>query len=180
MKKVFVTTLLCLALASVILAQGPKKKSTASKAKATVSAEIKAAAHSAVTTGCDAELWNHVYHKPRLVVVEKCIAVTGTIHHVKPEKDGDDHIQLTVDPEFEKLLNDRNRTAQAASLVVEPVCQGRDTQLDAEAACRDFHSPVDVPAKGTRVKIVGSFVLDTEPNHGWTEIHPVSSIEVIH
>jgi hypothetical protein len=144
-----------------------------------IPAEITSAAHSAVTTGCDPELWNHVYHPTRLQVVEKCIEVTGTIHHTKSEKDGDDHIQLTLDPEFDKLLNDRNKTAQADSLVIEPVCQVPDTQPDAEAACRDFHSPVDVPAKGAKVKVMGSFVFDGEPNHGWMEIHPVTKITVI-
>jgi len=29
----------------------------------------------------------------------------------KREADGDDHIQPTVDPEFSKLLNQRNKTA---------------------------------------------------------------------
>ena len=32
------------------------------------------------------------------------------------------------------------------------------------------------PPDGQHVKILGSFVLDTEANHGWTEIHPVTSI----
>jgi len=147
---------------------------------APIPAEITSAAHSAVTTGCDAELWQHVYHPARLQVVEKSIEVTGTIHHIKRETDGDDHIQLKLDPEFQKLLNDRNKTAQAGSLVIEPVCQGPDTQPDAEAACRDFHSPVDVPtAKGAKVKVMGSFVFDGEPDHGWMEIHPVTQITVI-
>ena len=141
-----------------------------------VSAEIKAAAHAAVATGCDDTLWQHVYHPTRLKVVEKCIQVTGTIFHVKREADGDDHIQVKVDSPFDKLLNDRNRTVQAGSLVVEPVCEGPVTQADAVAACKDFHSPVRLPKDGTQVKILGSFVLDTEANHGWTEIHPVTSI----
>jgi hypothetical protein len=102
--------------------------------------------------------------------------VTGTIHHTKPEADGDDHIQLRVDSQFADLLNDKNKTVQANSLIIEPVCQGPVTQADALAACRDFHSPVEVPAKGTKVRVLGRFVLDTEAGHGWTEIHPVTSI----
>jgi hypothetical protein len=109
-------------------------------------------------------------------VIERCIAVTGTIHHIKREADGDDHIQVKVDPPFEKLLTARNMDAQAGSLVVEPVCEGAVTQADAVAACRDFHSPVRIPANGQKVRILGAFILDTEANHGWTEIHPVTSI----
>ena len=161
---------------STVLANSQSNKTKTAKAATTVSAEIRAAAHAAATTGCDASLWQHVYHRTRLNVVEHCVAVTGTIHHIKREADGDDHIQIKVDPEFEKLLNDRNKTAQAGSLIVEPVCEGPVTQLDAVAACKDFHSPVRIPSDGQHVKILGSFVLDTEANHGWTEIHPVTSI----
>jgi len=161
-----------------VVAQPHKKKSSAGHATPGVSGQIRTAAKAAVTTGCDAELWTHVYHKARLHVVEQCIAVTGVIRHIKPEADGDDHVQLTLNPEFSGLLNARNKSAQSNSLVVEPVCQGLCTQPDALASCRDFHSPVTVPADGTKVRIVGSFVLDGEANHGWMEIHPVSSIEV--
>ena len=160
---------------SIPLANGQSTKPKTPTA-AGVSAEIRAAAHAAAATGCDASLWQHVYHPGRLLVVEKCIAVTGTIHHIKREADGDDHIQVKMDAPFDKLLNDRNNLIQAGSLIVEPVCEGPVTQPDAIAACKDFHSPVRIPPDGQHVKILGSFVLDTEANHGWTEIHPVTSI----
>jgi hypothetical protein len=181
MKKGVVVSLLSVALVGIIFAQGQKKKSSAGHATATVSPEISDAAKAAAVPvdQCDAELWNHVYHKARLHVVQKCIEVTGVIHHTKKENDGDDHIQLTLDPKFEALLNERNNAIQAGSLVIEPVCQGPVTQADAVASCRDFHSPVTVPARGTKVRVVGSFVLDTEPDHGWTEIHPVSKMETV-
>ena len=110
-----------------------------------VTEEMSVGAKAAAASGCNAELWDHVYRKTRLRIVEGCIAVTGTIRHIKRETDGDDHIQLAVDPEFAKLLNERNRTAQGDTLILEPICQGPVTQADAEAACHDFHSPVDVP-----------------------------------
>lgn len=143
-----------------------------------VTEEMSTAAKAVAASGCNAELWDHVYRKTRLHIVEGCIAVTGTIRHIKREGDGDDHIQLVVDSEFSKLLNERNKTAQGNTLVVESICQGPVTQADAEAACHDFHSPVDVPNAGTRVRVVGSYVLDSA--QGWMEIHPVSSIEVRH
>ena len=178
-KPKWLSLLLILFLASCVAAQHPKSHPThtgAPPATAPVDPKLAAAAKPFVTTGCDANLWKHVYHPQRLQVIENCISVTGTIHHVKKEADGDDHIQLMLDPEFAGLLNDKNTSVQAGSLVIEPICQGPVTQPDAVTACRDFHSAVDVPAKGTRVRVVGSYVLDTEPDHGWTEIHPVTSI----
>lgn len=150
------------------------KKSTL--VNVTIPATIKAAAQSAAAQGCDDTLLKHVYSPSRLQMIASCIEVTGTIFHVKPEADGDDHIQLQVDPQFENLLNNLNKSEQADSLILEPVCQGLVTQPDAISTCRDFHSPVDVPAQGTKVRVLGRFVLDTEEDHGWTEIHPVTRI----
>ncbi len=180
---IIVISVLAMALAAAAVQRtgsGSKRSSTTTHAKKSgVDPALAAAAKPFVTTGCDPLLWDHVYHLQRLQLVENCISVTGTIHHVKKEADGDDHIQLKLDSEFTGLLNDRNKTAQAGSLVVEPVCQGTVTQADAQAACRDFHSTVEVPKQGTHVRVLGSYVFDSEANHGWMEIHPVTSIEVI-
>lgn len=154
--------------------RGPKHTAASS-----VDTALAAAAKSFVATGCDDSLWGHVYHPQRLQVVEKCITVTGTIHHIKKEADGDDHIQLKLDPKYAGLLNSWNTTVQAASLVVEPICQNLVTQADAQDACRDFHSGVNIPPQGGHVQVLGSYVLDSEANHGWMEIHPVTKIEVI-
>lgn len=180
MRKLSLLVVTVTILAGNVVAQGHKKKSSAGHVTASISPEIAAAAKAAAATGCDASLWQHVYHWARLHVVEKCIVVTGTIRHTKKENDGDDHIQLALDPEFSALLNARNKSAQHESLVIEPVCQGPVSQPDAVAACRDFHSPVTIPTHGDKVRVVGSFVFDAEANHGWMEIHPVSRIEVIH
>jgi hypothetical protein len=165
---------LCLGIA---LARPQSARFSANQLPAGVTEEMSAAARVAGASGCNAELWEHVYRKSRLHIVEGCIAVTGTIRHIKREADGDEHIQLAVDPEFSKLLNERNKTAQADTLILEPICQGPVTQVDAEAACRDFHSPVEVPKAGSKIRVVGSYVLDSA--QGWMEIHPVSRIEVL-
>lgn len=131
---------------------------------------------------CDASLWQHVYNPSRLQVIKKCVVVTGTIVHSKAEKDGDRHIQLKLDPQFKSSdwLNAQNKTHQGGNLVIEPICVGEVIQPDAIAACKGFKSTVSVPKPGTHVKVVGSFILDTEnPGHHWQEIHPVSSIEVL-
>lgn len=141
-----------------------------------VTASMKAAAQSAAAQGCDPSLLKHVYHPTRLQMIAPCIEVTGTILHIKAETDGDDHIQLRVDPQFDNLLDNYNQGEQNNALVLEPICQGLVTQTDAISACRDFHSPVTVPAEGTKVRVLGRFVLDQEADHGWTEIHPVTRI----
>jgi hypothetical protein len=160
------------------LARPDGNKTGAGQAAAGASEEISTAAKAAAASGCDAELWNHVYHKGRLRVIQSCIAVTGTIRRFRKEADGDLHIQLAVDPQFAKLLNGRNKTALGNTLLLEPICQVHPTQADAVAACRNFHFSVARPKVGDKVRVVGSYVNDSEA--GWMEIHPVSSIAVQH
>lgn len=140
------------------------------------------------TVACDPTLSNHVYKPERLVVKQKCISVTGTIadatngkRHdgVRHEADGDTHGWLTVDPQFKNLLNAGNMSNERGNLVFEIVCKFRVSQEDAKAACpQTYHSPVQIPPVGSRVRIVGTYVQDM--NHAkWMEIHPVASITVI-
>ena len=141
--------------------------------------------------GCDASLWQHVYHPERLAVKQQCVSVTGTIvdatNHqrrdgVRHEKDGDTHGWLKVDPEFESLLNDGNRKAEGGNLVFEVICQFKVKQKDAVQACKGFRSSVAIPPVGTRVRITGTLIEDDEkaPKHyQWIELHPVTSIEVL-
>jgi hypothetical protein len=139
-------------------------------------------------TGCDATLWNHVYHPDRLIVKQKCISVTGTIvdatngkrsDGVRKEADGDTHGWLKVDPQFKKLLNAGNMSNEEGNLVFEIVCNFKVTQADAKASCpATYHTPVTLPAVGSHVRIVGSYVQDN--NHAkWMEVHPVSRITVL-
>lgn len=137
---------------------------------------------------CDDSLWDHVYNPQRLIVKQKCIAVTGTIvdashgQHadgVRHEADGDTHGWLDLDPQFKSLLNAGNMSGEAGNLVFEIVCEFRVTQADAKSACpTSYHTPIQLPPVGSHVRIVGSYVQDT--NHAqWMEIHPVTSIELI-
>ena len=137
---------------------------------------------------CDDSLWDHVYNPQRLIVNQKCVAVTGTIvdatngkrsDGVRHEADGDTHGWLKLDSQFEKLLNAGNLSAEGGNLVFEVVCKFHVTQADAIAACpQTYHSSVQIPPIGSHVRIVGSYIQDT--NHSkWMEIHPVTSITVI-
>jgi hypothetical protein len=128
---------------------------------------------------CDQSLWNHVYHPARLQVVNQCMEVKGTIRDMRVEKDGDYHIQLTLDPgQPTSLVNSRNKQVQHGCLVLEPICKTKVTQADAIQPCKGTPK-IKMPTIGSHVSVVGSNVKDTESNHGWMKIHPVTKITVI-
>jgi hypothetical protein len=136
-------------------------------------------------TACDQLLWEHVYHgtfataKDRLKPIDNCKTVTGTLHFVRHEADGDTHLRLRVDAEFKNLLNDKNADEQNM-LVVESMCDRDPTQKDtvAEGVCNNWHQRVyNSSMNGQRVSVTGAYVEDEQ--HGWREIHPVTSIVVV-
>lgn len=127
-------------------------------------------------SNCDSKLWEHVYHKYRLKVIEECKTVTGTIEKIRKENDGDLHILLKLDDGQENLLNDGNIAKQHGDLVLEPICVNKVTQEDAIEPCLSYVNNVNIPSVGDRVNVTGSYVFDSE--HGWNEIHPVTSIEI--
>jgi uncharacterized protein YraI len=140
------------------------------------------------STECDNSLWDHVYNPQRLIVKEQCVAVTGTIvdatnkkkaDGVRHEADGDTHGWLSLDPQFKSMLNAGNISSEGGNMVFEIVCMFKVSQADAKAACPStFHNPVSIPPIGSHVRVVGTYVQDT--NHAqWMEIHPVTSITVI-
>jgi hypothetical protein len=61
-------------------------------------------------------LWQHVYHPDWLEIRKLCTAVTGVIASKVNEHDGDVHIRLKLDSQFENLLNDSNRAHQGGNL----------------------------------------------------------------
>ncbi len=126
------------------------------------------------SSACDATLWNHVYHPQRLNILDACKTVTGVIESVKVEPDGDYHIRLRLDSPFSQLVNQENIDKQHGDLILEPICEHAVTQTDAVSACSGFAGTIAPPTVGSHVKVTGSYVLDTE--HGWMEIHPVTSI----
>ena len=151
-------------------------------------ATVTAAPAAAVSSFCDPSLWNHVYpgdprrfSKPqdRLRIIQDCVTVTGTIISAKPEADGDFHIRLQLDRQFASMANARNRSGQHGALVLEPVCMSPVTQSDTikEHACDGFAQHVYSPNMLMQhVRVTGAYVTDME--HGWNEIHPVTSIYI--
>ena len=132
---------------------------------------------------CDMSLWAHVYRgrfasaEDRLQVINPCLTVTGTIMKARAERDGDWHIQLDLDDDYRSLLNQANLEEQQGYLVLEPMCSNYVSQTDTieEGVCEGFSQ--NIFAKdliGQRVAATGAYIIDMQ--HGWTELHPVTSI----
>jgi hypothetical protein len=126
---------------------------------------------------CDQSLWQYVYHPARLQVLDPCISVTGTVEEVRKEADGDVHILFRLDQQYESLLNEKNISRQQGDLVLEPICQGKVRQADAEEPCSRYNGPYFEPQIGQRYLVSGAYVHDAD--HGWNELHPVNSMQPI-
>jgi hypothetical protein len=149
-------------------------------------------------TNCDESLWNHVWYPARLQVIERCRAVTGIVENISIRGDGDEHIGIKLDPEYTNLVNQKNIDEQYGDLVIETICKNPIRQMDefiactkedtedseghikvigacvlSSIACNGFKQDFEVYA-GEHIKVTGAYVLDTE--HGWNEIHPITSI----
>src|SRR6266536_2663620 len=125
----------------------------------------------------------------RLKVLAPCKTVTGVVDLIRiPEPDGDTHVNIKLDAGQESLIHRPgvtpgssddydNMRFQLGDLVTEPICQHQVIQPDAKAACAGFRDPIQIPPVGSHVQVTGVYVLDTD--HGWTELHPVSTIKRI-
>ncbi|MGI8811268.1 MAG: hypothetical protein ACR2IH_01910 [Pyrinomonadaceae bacterium] len=101
--------------------------------------------------------------------------VTGTIEELDQNEDGDTHMLLKLDPGQDDLLKKKNISKKDGDLVIEVVCANPVKAKKVGPACNGYSSGVHLPAVGEHVKVTGSYVLDS--HNGWTEIHPVTSIE---
>ena len=93
-----------------------------------------------------------------LRVLLECQDATGTVMHTKNMDDGDYKFFLKLDPQFEFLVNDKNKEETEGFLVVEIVPPDRNIQ------------GVYLPQDGDRVHLWGAWV--TDKPKGWHEIHP--------
>ena len=93
-----------------------------------------------------------------LRVLLECQDATGTVMHTKNMDDGDYKFFLKLDPQFEFLVNDKNREETEGFLVVEIVPPDRNIQ------------GVYLPKDGDHVHVWGAWV--TDKPKGWHEIHP--------
>ncbi len=124
---------------------------------------------------CDPSLWQHVYERERLQVVEECTAVEGRVMSTHKSEDGDLHIGL--DPDQKSSMNLVNVMHADRTLVVEIVCDHPPDNAAAAAACGTYVPQISIPGIGDRIRVTGAYVVDRE--NGWNEIHPVSRIEIL-
>lgn len=130
----------------------------------------------AMSPGCDPELWKRVYNPSRLEVIEQCKEVTGVIDEIGKNEDGDTHMLIKLDPGQGDLLKKGNEKKKQGDLVAEVVCANEITAKKVKETCTGYTNNVQIPKVGDSVKVTGSYVVDS--NNGWTEIHPVSKIEL--
>ncbi len=126
---------------------------------------------------CDASLWNHVYNPTRLQQLAPCLSVTGVISESDADPDGDQHFLLKLDPGQDSLVNLRNAKKKGGDLVLEIVCANPTTMKKVKSACTGYSNPIAIPVVGARVRVTGTYVLDS--HNGWTEIHPVSRMDTL-
>lgn len=155
---ILVITLLCASVA--VPTDGQAQKSDASRFAA---------------TDCDPVMWTHVYNPKRLQQLAACISVTGTVVESTPDEDGDQHFLLQLDPGQDALVNKRNKKKKDGALVVEIVCANPTVLKKPRAACAGYTNQIPLPQAGWRVKVTGSYVIDT--HNGWAELHPVSKLQ---
>ena len=115
----------------------------------------------------------YVYRPARLQMLMPCIRIAGTIVSSTVEADGDVHINVRLDPDYEGVLTTENREEQG-NLIVEPVCQFPAVQAEAIRVCASDGDPLHdgLPAVGAHVFMEGRYVLDLQ-HHGWAELHPL-------
>jgi hypothetical protein len=130
-----------------------------------------------IASQCDPNLWQYVHHPNRLQVLNPCTSVAGAVDEVRQEPDGDFHIRFRLDQQFVSLLNQKNISSQQGDLVLEPICQHTVTQADAVQPCKPYGGPYFQPQVGLRYLVWGAYVNDTE--HGWNELHPITSMQPI-
>jgi len=126
---------------------------------------------------CDKKLWNFVWGSSRLEVLDKCKTVTGVIVERNADADGDEHMLLKLDAGQGNLLRKKNITKKEGNLVIEAICINHITRKAAKGACNGYINNIQLPKTGDHVRVTGSYVVDL--HNGWTEIHPISKIEIL-
>jgi len=130
-----------------------------------------------VADACDPTLWAHVWEPSRLIVMDQCRTVTGTVTDMHGNDDGDFDIRLAVDPQFANMPNAQNAAQLNGHLQLEAICQAPIVTTDGMQACGSFRGNVLLPAVGQHISATGTYVLDT--NHGWMELHPLTAIRIL-
>lgn len=110
-------------------------------------------------------VFDGVDRQARFKILSTCEMITGTVHDVSKQDDGDYQFNVDLDSQYKKFLNEANDNQVKGMLVVEIIPKDQNS-ID-----------VYVPKEGDRIKAVGAWVTDTP--HGWNEIHPAWKITLL-
>src|SRR2546425_4601972 len=102
-----------------------------------------------------------VYNPLRLRVLSDCKVASGVVESVTLQDDGDWRIDVSLSPQYGKLLDVGNVNHQSGWLVLELIPRDQAT--------------ISVPLVGKQTTFVGPLVYDSD-NH-WNAIYPVWSIQ---
>ena len=127
---------------------------------------------------CNPALWPHVYNPERLQGEKKCTTVKGMVWEVKAEPDGGYRLLIKLDlGQPTTLLNDKNVSLTKGCLVAQIICAHRPiTDADALKSCGTFENQIKVPKLNDHVQLTGTYMLDSDPEHGWYALYPVSDV----
>src|SRR2546427_9397349 len=120
---------------------------------------------------------SHVYNPYRLQIVQSCITASGVVDNVLKEADGDYHVRLILDSQYNNLTSSANYQYQYGDLVVQIICALPITQSDAVSACQNYANNITIPSVNDQITVTGPYVLDTDHSN-WAEIHPVYGLTI--
>ena len=106
---------------------------------------------------------SHVYNPYRLTIVKSCIITSGVVDNVLQEADGDYHVRLALDSQYNNLTNSANDQYQYGDLVVEIICALPITQSDAVSACQGYTNNITIPSINDHITVTGPYVLRHGP-----------------
>ena len=106
---------------------------------------------------------SHVYNPYRLTTVKSCITASGVVDNVLQEADGDYHVRLALDSQYNNLTNSANDQYQYGDLVVEIICALPITQSDAVSACQGYTNNITIPSINDHITVTGPYVLRHGP-----------------
>ncbi len=107
-------------------------------------------------------IFDGVDRQARFKVLSTCETITGIVHDMSKQDDGDYQFNVDVDSQNKRFLNDANNNQVNGMLVVEIIPKDQNS------------SDVYIPKENDRIQAVGAWVTDTP--HGWNEIHPAWKI----
>jgi CHRD domain len=133
---------------------------------------------------CRADPLQGVHHPWRLKLISPCAQFVGVLtEDPKPNpSDGDVTVDVSPDPGYETMLNDKNRAEGGIHVEVVPRDQPGCTPGQPVTGTEDnlgtcSGAAIQLPQKGARVRMIGAHVLDSWV--GWNEIHPAWRVDVL-